>query len=75
MGLRDRQAQIEEERQREEGWKNKGGRMGKREIFVLTSDAGPLSAPGQEKVTNSWQRLCTTKQQTERRKERERQMR
>jgi len=44
---------------------------GKEDIFVLTSDAGPLSAPGQEKVTNSWQRLCTTKQQTERRKERE----
>ena len=31
---------------------------------LLTSEAGPLSAPGQEKVTNSWQRLCTTKQQT-----------
>lgn len=31
---------------------------------VLTSEAGPLSAPGQEKVTNSWHRLCTTKQQT-----------
>lgn len=30
----------------------------------LTSDAGPLSAPGQEKVTNSWQRLWTTKQHT-----------
>lgn len=31
---------------------------------LLTSEAGPLSAPGQEKVTNSWHRLCTTKQQT-----------
>lgn len=31
---------------------------------ILTSEAGPLSAPGQEKVTNSWHRLCTTKQQT-----------
>lgn len=33
-------------------------------LVVLTSEAGPLSAPGQEKVTNSWQRLWTTKQQT-----------
>ena len=32
--------------------------------FVLTSESGPLSAPGQEKVTNSWQRLWTTKQHT-----------
>lgn len=40
---------------------------------LLTSDAGPLSAPGQEKVTNSWQRLWTTKQQTgERERKRER---
>lgn len=40
-------------------------------IVLLTSDAGPLSAPGQEKVTNSWQRLWTTKQQTgERERER-----
>jgi len=42
----------------------------------LTSDAGPLSAPGQEKVTNSWQRLWTTKPHTrgegERERERER---
>lgn len=44
-------------------------------IVLLTSDAGPLSAPGQEKVTNSWQRLWTTKQQTgerERKRETER---
>lgn len=27
--------------------------------------SGPLSAPGQEKVTNSWHRLWTTKQHTE----------
>lgn len=33
-------------------------------LSLLTSEAGPLSAPGQEKVTNSWQRLWTTKQQT-----------
>lgn len=33
---------------------------------LLTSEAGPLSAPGQENVTNSWHRLCTTKQQTAR---------
>jgi len=39
----------------------------------LTSDAGPLSAPGQEKVTNSWQRLWTTKPHTGgRERERER---
>lgn len=31
----------------------------------LTSVSGPLSAPGQEKVTNSWHRLWTTKQHTE----------
>lgn len=36
---------------------------------VLTSEAGPLSAPGQEKVTNSWHRLCTTKQQTAKRRQ------
>lgn len=40
----------------------KPGRAG--DYWVLTSEAGPLSAPGQENVTNSWQRLCTTKQQT-----------
>lgn len=38
---------------------------------LLTSDAGPLSAPGQEKVTNSWQRLWTTKQHTEVERKRE----
>lgn len=39
----------------------------------LTSVSGPLSAPGQEKVTNSWHRLWTTKQHTEGgRRERER---
>lgn len=37
---------------------------------LLTSEAGPLSAPGQEKVTNSWHRLCTTKQQTAKEKRR-----
>lgn len=46
----------------------KGGTdCGRREVTnapLLTSEAGPLSAPGQEKVTNSWHRLCTTKQQT-----------
>lgn len=36
----------------------------------LTSVSGPLSAPGHEKVTNSWHRLWTTKQQTERKEER-----
>lgn len=30
----------------------------------LTSVSGPLSAPGQEKLTNSWHRLWTTKQHT-----------
>lgn len=40
---------------------------------ILTSEAGPLSAPGQEKVTNSWHRLCTTKQQTAERREGQRQ--
>lgn len=31
---------------------------------LLTSVSGPLSAPGQENVTNSWHLLWTTKQQT-----------
>ncbi len=39
---------------------------------LLTSDAGPLSPPGQEKVTNSWQRLWTTKAHTGGAGERER---
>lgn len=34
--------------------------------YVLTSESGPLSAPGQEKETNSWHLLCTTKLQTAR---------
>lgn len=33
-------------------------------IRLLTSVSGPLSAPGQENVTNSWHLLWTTKQQT-----------
>lgn len=37
-------------------------------LSLLTSEAGPLSAPGQEKVTNSWHLLWTTKQQTATRK-------
>lgn len=32
---------------------------------VLTSESGPLSAPGQVNETNSWHRLCTTKLHTE----------
>ena len=32
-------------------------------FLVLTSESAPLSAPGHLNVTNSWQRLCTTKQQ------------
>lgn len=32
--------------------------------WKLTSVSGPLSAPGQQKVTNSWHRLWTTKQHT-----------
>lgn len=32
---------------------------------VLTSESGPLSAPGQVNETYSWQRLWTTKLQTE----------
>lgn len=39
-------------------------------INVLTSVSGPLSAPGQEKVTNSWHLLWTTKQQTGEKRER-----
>lgn len=42
------------------------------QCLILTSEAGPLSAPGQEKVTNSWHRLCTTKQQTTKEKTQER---
>lgn len=30
----------------------------------LTSESGPLSAPGHVKETNSWHRLCTTKLHT-----------
>jgi hypothetical protein len=36
-------------------------------IRLLTSESGPLSAPGHVKETNSWQRLCTTKLHTEKR--------
>lgn len=39
----------------------------KQKYWELTSVSGPLSAPGQEKVTNSWHRLWTTKQHTDRR--------
>ncbi len=35
---------------------------------ILTSESGPLSAPGQPNVTNSWHLLCTTKQQTGRKR-------
>lgn len=45
--------------------------LGSRVPRVLTSEAGPLSAPGQEKVTNSWQRLWTTKQHTVQREQTE----
>lgn len=44
-----------------------GAQQPPQEPAVLTSEAGPLSAPGQEKVTNSWHLLCTTKQQTAKR--------
>lgn len=37
---------------------------------LLTSVSGPLSAPGQEKETNSWHLLCTTKQHTAKKKKR-----
>lgn len=47
------------------GWAEPGLRVPP----ALTSEAGPVSAPGQEKVTNSWQRLWTTKQQTAERRE------
>lgn len=33
-------------------------------VWLLTSVSGPLSAPGQQNVTNSWHLLWTTKQQT-----------
>jgi len=33
-------------------------------IYQLTSESGPLSAPGHWNVTHSWQRLCTTKLHT-----------
>lgn len=33
-------------------------------LQLLTSVSGPLSAPGQQNVTNSWHLLWTTKQQT-----------
>lgn len=32
--------------------------------MILTSESAPLSAPGHLNVTYSWQRLCTTKEQT-----------
>lgn len=32
---------------------------------ILTSESGPLSAPGHVKETNSWHLLWTTKLQTE----------
>lgn len=38
-------------------------------LWLLTSVSGPLSAPGQQNVTNSWHLLWTTKQQTAGRKE------
>lgn len=40
-------------------------------ICILTSVSGPLSAPGHENVTSSWQRLWTTKQHTDRERKRE----
>lgn len=34
--------------------------------YIHTSALGAVMAPGQVKVTNSWQRLCTTKLHTKR---------
>lgn len=34
-------------------------------LALLTSESGPWSTPGHWNDTNSWQRLCTAKLQTE----------